>query len=118
VEYETRAEGMAAVGAAVGDFYQEHYPEVWTTQRSLVDNAAKTAVQVYGRNNFPEMRTDWRSHPNHIGHDEFDGCMRCHDSELATPGGEHVIPMDCDTCHVFLADENPEPLDLSAIINS
>ena len=117
-EYETRAEGMAAVVAAVDSFYQESYQEIWSSQRDLVDFASNTAAQVYGRNNFPEMKTDWRSHPNHIGHDDFDGCMRCHDGEMTASDGQYVIPMDCDPCHLFLADESPEPLDLSTVIDS
>ena len=115
-DYETRAGGMAAVSAAVTDYYKSKHPELWQADQTLIAQAAEAASQAYGRNTFPEMDTDWQSHPNHIGHDDFDGCMRCHDGEMMTPDEGHYIPMDCDTCHVFLADESPTPLDFSAIL--
>lgn len=115
-DYETRAGGMAAVSAAVTDYYTSNHPELWGADQTLIAQAAEAASQAYGRNTFPEMETDWQSHPNHIGHDDFDGCMRCHDGEMMTPDEEHYIPMDCDTCHVFLADESPTPLDFSALL--
>ncbi len=111
--YTTRDQGMAGVSAAVADFYKAGYPDLWAHERDLITQAAEAASQAYGRNTFPEMDTDWQSHPNHIGHDDFDGCMRCHDGELMTPDEEHYIPMDCDTCHVLLAHESPTPLDLA-----
>jgi len=115
--YPTRDDGMAAVLAAVVDFYKADYPDLWNADQELIAQAAEAASQAYGRNTFPEMNTDWQSHPNHIGHDDFDGCMRCHDGELMTSDEEHYIPMDCDTCHVFLAHESPTPLDLEAALN-
>ncbi len=115
--YATRDEGMAAVSAALTDFYKADYPDLWDADQELIMQAAEAASQAYGRNTFPEMDTDWQSHPNHIGHDDFDGCMRCHDGELMTSDEEHYIPMDCDTCHVFRTHESPAPLDLEAALN-
>jgi hypothetical protein len=37
------------------------------------------AQAIYRQNFFPEMKTDWRTHPNNIGHKEWNGCFRCHD---------------------------------------
>ena len=78
---------------------------------------ADAAAEVYGRTVFPEMKTNWETHPNHIGHEESPGCWRCHDDALATADGEHVIPQDCDTCHVFLVEDSPELPDLAALVN-
>ncbi|MEJ2581545.1 MAG: cytochrome C, partial [Acidobacteriota bacterium] len=84
------------------------YPEIASTQSSLVSRGADLASQAYGKTVFPEMDTNWETHPNHIGHDDFPGCMRCHDDEMSTADGEHTIPMDCETCHVFLLEDSPE----------
>jgi hypothetical protein len=27
---------------------------------------------------------------------------------MSTSDGEHTIPMDCETCHVFLVEDSPE----------
>jgi hypothetical protein len=44
---------------------------------------------------FPEMKTNWATHPNDIGHLYSSGCFRCHDSEHVTNTGK-VIRNDCN----------------------
>jgi hypothetical protein len=107
-EYESHAAGMAAVNAAITDFYGSDYPGFAAENSELVAKGAELAAQAYGKTVFPAMDTTWETHPNHIGHDDFPGCMRCHDDEMATADGEHVIPMDCETCHVFLLEDSSE----------
>ena len=107
-EYESHAVGMAAVRDALIDFYSTEYVEIATGRPELVSRGGELAAQAYGKTVFPEMGTNWETHPNHIGHDDFPGCWRCHDDEMSTADGEHVIPMDCDTCHIFLVEDSPE----------
>ncbi len=116
-DYETHADGVETVRAGMLEFYADEFPEVVANQSELVAAGADLAARVYGRITFPEMDTNWETHPNHIGHDDFPGCWRCHDDEMATADGEHVIPMDCENCHVFLVEDAPEPPDLAALIN-
>ena len=98
-------------------FYRESYPEVWRERKQVVESGAAAAARVYARSFFPEMQTTWETHPNHIGHEDFPGCFRCHDEELATADGEHLISMDCENCHAFLVEDAGEPPDLAAMIN-
>ncbi len=107
-DYESHAGGMAAVRRAMVDFYRTEYPEVAQQQPELVERGAGLAAEAYGKSVFPAMDTNWETHPNHIGHDDFPGCWRCHDDEMTTADGEHTIPMDCETCHVFLVEDSPE----------
>jgi nitrate/TMAO reductase-like tetraheme cytochrome c subunit len=116
-EYATHAEGVEAVRKSMLSYYGSEYPEVASGQAELVESGAVYASRVYARTSFPEMKTNWETHPNHIGHDDFPGCWRCHDDEMATSDGEHVIPLDCETCHVFLVEDAPEPPDFAALIN-
>jgi len=112
--YTTREEGIESVARTTALFYERTYPDLWFTDQPLITQASEAASHAFGRNFFPEMNTDWQSHPNHIGHDDFDGCMRCHDGEMMTADEEHVIPMECDTCHVLLQYESPTPPDFEA----
>ena len=82
-----------------------------------MNRGADSAALIYGRTVFPAMETNWETHPNHIGHEESPGCWRCHDDEMATEDGKHVIPMECDNCHIFLVEDSPEPPDLEALVN-
>ncbi len=116
-EYATHSEGVAAVREALLAFYQNEYPEVVAENSKLVEDGADLASRVFARISFPEMNTNWETHPNHIGHDDSPGCWRCHDDEMATADGKHVIPMDCENCHVFLVEDAPEPPDLAGLIN-
>jgi hypothetical protein len=50
---------------------------------------------------FPEMRTNWSSHINNIGHYNAQGCFRCHDGQHVSREGR-VIRNDCNICHTTL----------------
>ncbi len=107
-EYESHSAGMAAVREALTDFYNTEHPDFAAENAELVSKGAELAAQEYGKTVFPAMGTNWETHPNHIGHDDFPGCWRCHDDEMSTADGEHTIPMDCETCHIFLVEESSE----------
>ncbi len=108
-EYPSRDQGIAAVRAAVAGYYQREQPALAASSAAEVARGAELAAEVYGRLVFPEMRTNWETHPNHIGHDDFPGCWRCHDDEMKTADGSRVIPQDCENCHVFLVEDEPTP---------
>jgi hypothetical protein len=107
-EYETHASGVAAVRETMVLFYSTEYPDLVEAEPELVAKGADLTSQAFARLVFPEMGTNWETHPNHIGHDDFPGCMRCHDDEMSTADGENTIPMDCETCHIFLLEDSQE----------
>ena len=41
----------------------------------LVERGADAAAEVYARTVFPEMKTNWETHPNHIGHEDVAGLL-------------------------------------------
>lgn len=108
-DYESHEAGVEAVRDRMLEYYRSSHPEVWRDRQSVVETGAEVAAGVYARSVFPEMDTDWETHPNHIGHEQSPGCWRCHDGELATADGEHVISLDCESCHVFLVEGSPTP---------
>jgi hypothetical protein len=61
------------------------------------------ASYIYHENFFPEMKTDWRTHLDNIGHKISAGCFRCHDGNHTTADGKQVISADCNLCHLILA---------------
>ncbi|MCB4757524.1 MAG: NapC/NirT family cytochrome c [Elusimicrobia bacterium] len=109
--YATEEEALAAIDKGLNEFYQTHYSAIAESKIEALRQAADTVKSIYSRNMFPEMKTDWRSHPNHIGHLEFDGCFRCHDGQHKSKDGK-VISNDCNICHTILAQGNPT--DISA----
>lgn len=67
--------------------------------------SAVTALQEIYRNNFfPEMKANWLAYPEHIGHKDWPGCVRCHDdNHPSTDGQKNIGFKDCHTCHEILA---------------
>ena len=70
------------------------------------------AQAIYRANFFPEVKLDWRTHPDFVGHKNWDGCFRCHDGKHNTADGKMSIKAsDCRSCHLILAQGSGEKLE-------
>ncbi len=101
-KYNSEVEALAQIATQLRNTYPRH-PGV----EKLV-----TEVQaIYRQNFFPEMKADWRSYPENIGHKEWAGCFRCHDGKhLATSGAKPIPASDCASCHSIIAQGNAAEL--------
>lgn len=110
--YGSHAQAREAIAKRLGGFYEQNYPDLVSASSDGIAQAAATLGDLYGSNVFPEMKVDWGTYPNHLGHTDFPGCFRCHDDLHTTADGE-TIPQDCFTCHTLLAmdEENPKVLE-------
>jgi hypothetical protein len=106
--YSSQEEASAKIPEQLEAFYRAQNPDVLAQKGSLVKAASAELVTLYNQNVFPFMKVTWGTHPNHIGHQEYPGCFRCHD-------GDHVakdatsITQDCSACHNLLAVEEAKP---------
>ena len=85
-------------------------------QAEAIDAAAEALGDIYSVNVFPQMNVWWDTYPNHIGHEQSDGCTRCHNRRMRTADREQISD-DCDTCHLVLAEEEENP-DLVTMLQS
>lgn len=108
-EYATQAEGREAIRKGLSEFYQTDDKATSAQRQASVEQAIETVQALYSRNFFPEMKVDWRAHPNHIGHLITDGCFRCHDGLHQSSDGK-VITNDCNVCHTILAQGHPDKI--------
>jgi NapC/NirT cytochrome c family, N-terminal region len=76
-----------------------------------VDKVIDEAQNIYEQNFFPEMKTDWRTHPDNIGHKLWPGCFRCHDGNHVAADGKQVISASCNLCHIILAQGRGKQLE-------
>lgn len=113
--YPTHAAGVAGVEKALKEYYQANHADLVAQRGELINRAAAAAAQVYARSVFPEMKTNWETHANHIGHEESPGCFRCHSGDFSTADGARTIPVDCDSCHVFLVEGSRTKPNLAAL---
>ena len=109
----TSDSAMSFIEKTVNDYYKEELPEIYSSKKDLINKAITGIKDKYKVNVFPEMKARWDAYPNNIGHIEFMGCFRCHDGNHETEDGD-VIPNDCSTCHIIVAQGNPGNMQYSS----
>jgi hypothetical protein len=102
--YKTTPEAMQAIANAIPAFYREKYPQVAAAKQGEIQATVATLQRIFRTTIFPEMKVDWRTHPNNIGHFYFQGCFRCHDGNHVSKDGK-TISKDCNSCHTMLAQQ-------------
>ena len=106
--YATEADAVAQIPRAFEDFYRNNYPQVYAQRRDEITRSGKALLAVFQHNVFPEMKVNWGTYPNNLGHTDFDGCFRCHDEQHAAKDGK-TITQDCNACHNLLASDEKNP---------
>lgn len=112
--YASQAQATAKIMSGLESFYRTKYPDVWTSKRGQVEQAARTLVAIYSRNVFPGMKVGWGTYPDNIGHMDYPGCFRCHDGSHVARDGE-TISNDCSLCHNILAYQESNPKILATL---
>ncbi len=96
--YPSQEAAAESIAAALREFYRTQHQAVYMAQRQDVERAVAAAERVYRRNVFPEMKVQFGTYLNNIGHMDSPGCFRCHDDSHKTRDGK-AIGQECDTCH-------------------
>ena len=85
--YTTLEEAREGIALQLAAFYEAQDPAFASAQRPAIEQAATELTRLWSYNVFPEMKVDWGTYPNHIGHEMSDGCFRCHNDEHQTADG-------------------------------
>lgn len=104
-DYTTTEQAMAGIGPALAAYYEDEDPEVLADQGDTLNEAAEVLRGIYRLTIFPEMKADWRAHPNNAGHRDSLGCFRCHNEDMVDDAGDSVFS-DCTKCHAILAQDD------------
>ena len=102
--YKDTDAAMQGIAKTIFEFYNSKYPDLSKSKQPEIRGAIDELQRIYKLTFFPEMKLDWRTHPNNIGHLFFNGCFRCHDGQHVSPEGK-VIPKGCNTCHTVLSQQ-------------
>ena len=113
-QYDSHAAARAGIKQDLQAFYAENYPEIAEEKADAIDAAADALGDAYAVNVFPNMNVWWDTYPDHIGHEQSDGCARCHKRSMRTAEREQISD-DCDICHLVLAEEEENPDLLAAL---
>ena len=103
-DYKTSDEAQQAIATKITKFYQDKYPQLASTKADSVKGAITELQRIYNTTFFPDMKVNWKTHPNNIGHLYFPGCFRCHDGNHVSKDGK-VISKDCNSCHTVIEQQ-------------
>ncbi|MBK9153076.1 MAG: NapC/NirT family cytochrome c [Chloracidobacterium sp.] len=99
--YPDNDTALAQIASRLTGYYRETYPDIFASRNASIVQAVAELQSIYQTNFFPEMRTNWSSHINNIGHLTAQGCFRCHDGRHFSREGK-VIRNDCAICHTTI----------------
>ena len=103
-DYGTTDQAVTTIAKDLDEFYKTTYPAVYASRKKDIDASVATLQRIFRTIRFPEMKTDWRTHPNNIGHFYYTGCFRCHDDLHVSKDGKRVSK-DCNICHDVLGQK-------------
>jgi nitrate/TMAO reductase-like tetraheme cytochrome c subunit len=101
--YKTEQEALNTIASGLDGFYRTNYSQLYAQKTDTIKSAIGETQRIFKIYFFPEMKTNWATHPNNIGHLYSSGCFRCHDGEHVSNTGK-VIRNDCNICHTVLSD--------------
>src|SRR5512139_2658708 len=99
-EYPTRQKAHEGLSAEIEGFYQKRYPSVLQARNADIEKTVRTAIEIYDRSVFPDMKVNWKTYTSNIGHRNWPGCFRCHDGRHVSKKGK-VLSMGCTECHTI-----------------
>jgi nitrate/TMAO reductase-like tetraheme cytochrome c subunit len=102
--YDTTDAAMKGIAKSIESFYETKYPLVAHGKELEIRAAVDELQKIYRNTIFPEMKVNWQTHPNNIGHYYFNGCFRCHDGQHVSADGK-AVSKDCQTCHSVLSQQ-------------
>jgi hypothetical protein len=103
-KFDTTETAVQTIAHDIDGFYESKYPAVAKNKQLEIRNAINEIQQIFRRTTFPEMKVNWQTHPNNLGHFYFNGCFRCHDGQHVNTEGR-VISKDCNICHTLIGQE-------------
>ncbi len=116
-QYSSKDSSFFLIDKGLKDYYKTNFAAFYKTNKVKIDNSIKAIQLEYSLNSFPSMQADFTKYPNHIGHQESEGCFRCHSGNHKTESGE-TISRDCNLCHTIVAQGNPSSLEKSPVTDA
>jgi hypothetical protein len=103
-DYSNKNIGKDSIKYSIANFYRINYPDNYKSKKNLIEDAVKSAQEIYDRNYFTHMQTNWKKFPDNIAHTYTPGCFRCYDGKHYSKDGK-VISNDCNSCHIIISQE-------------
>lgn len=99
--YGSTPEAMNSIANELVNYYRGTYPDRYPKLEPSVKSAVAEVQRIFSTTVFPEMKVDWRTHPDNLSHYYYTGCFRCHDGQHVSRDGK-LVRNDCNVCHTIL----------------
>lgn len=116
-DFPTTDSAMVFIETGIDNYYKSLYPEIYDTAKATIDQAIKITQEEFKKNVFPGMKVTWKEYPNHIGHLNSKGCVRCHNDQHVSKSGR-TISRDCNQCHNIVAQGTPGKMEQASALES
>jgi len=108
---------MMKIADSITDHYRSELTGFYDTNKELLDNSIASIQKGFAQNTFPSMGVRYDVYPELIGHQESEGCFRCHNDQFKSETGR-VISKDCNLCHSIIGQGKPGLMTYSSIRES
>ena len=116
-KFTDRDTAMMKISEGITNHYKTELADFYNTNKDLIDNSIAAIQKGFGQNTFPNMGVRYDMYPEHIGHQESEGCFRCHNGQFKSETGR-VISKDCNLCHTIIGQGKPGMMTYSSIRES
>lgn len=108
-EYASPEDARAKMGSALAALWSApEHAEKTKDKKASIDKAVSELAGIWETHVFPKMNVKWGTYPSNLGHQQAEGCFRCHNDQHASADGK-VISQKCATCHRVLAEDEEDP---------
>lgn len=90
--------------AALPQFYRASLSDMAADKAIVFAQAQATLQELIQLTYFQEMKVDWKTYPNNIGHTRSPGCFRCH-GQVANVENAKPLEAGCNLCHYPIPPE-------------
>ncbi|HUX96490.1 MAG TPA: NapC/NirT family cytochrome c [Bacteroidales bacterium] len=115
--FTNRDTALMKISDGITDYYKTEIGEYYDTNKDAIDKSIAAIQKEFNLNTFPSMGVRYDVYPEHIGHQESDGCFRCHNDQFRSETGR-VISKDCNLCHTIIGQGKPDMMKYSTIRES
>ena len=103
-EFTTTPQALQSIETDITEYYRTTYPDLAKSRKPAIDSSIAKLKEIFQTILFPEMKVDWQTHPDNIGHFYSTGCFRCHDDKHVTKSGQKITK-ECRVCHDILGQK-------------
>ncbi len=112
--FASRDSAMIEIRDEIMNYYMSEYPGIYEARAADLERSVSAIQRAFSQNNFPAMGVSYSVYPNHIGHQESEGCFRCHNDSFVLDTGRRIT-RDCNLCHTIVSQGRPGAIRYSSI---